>query len=150
MNTTAKSAGGNLGEYAFVQEGSAEADRSTANVLKDIVGNVQEIIRSEVRLAKTEVREETRKVSAAGKLLAVGGVLGFYALGFIFLSLYLLLAFFVSVWIAALIVGVVLGGLAAILALKGRAKLKAITPKPEKTIESVKENAKWIKDQTRS
>jgi hypothetical protein len=44
-----------------------ENERSITDVLQDILGNVQAIIRSEVRLAKTEVAEEVRKLGREQK-----------------------------------------------------------------------------------
>lgn len=143
-----RNAGGQLGEYGYA--GDRGGGRSTADLLKDIVGNLQEIVRSEVRLAKAEVREEASSAAQAGKLLGAGAVLGFYALGFILLSLVYLVSNFVSPWIAALIVGLVVGGAAAVLLIKGRDRLKLVRATPVKTIENVKENVAWMKDQTKS
>ena len=54
-------------------------DRSFADVLQDIVGNIQEIVRSEVRLAKAEISEEARKAKPAGLSIAAGAVFGLCA-----------------------------------------------------------------------
>ncbi len=54
-------------------------------------------------------------------------------------------------WLAALLVTVVYGAIAAVLALRGRDKVKqAAPPLPEQTIETVKEDVQWIKTQTPS
>jgi hypothetical protein len=52
-------------------------------------------------------------------------------------------------WMAALIVGVVLLIVSGMLLMIGRTRLKQVSPKPEKTIETMKENIEWAKDQTR-
>ena len=151
MNTDdpAKAAGGKLGEYAYTGRGQA-GDRSTGEVFKDIVANLQEIIRSEVRLARTEVKEETGKMARAGAMLGAGAVLGLYALFFLFLGLVYVLTTFLSPAASALIVGVTLALVAGILVSVGRGRLRSATPKPEKTIETVKENIEWLKGQTKS
>ena len=59
-----------------------QRERSFSDVLESIVGNVQTIIRSEIQLAKTEVKEETAKAARAAGILAAGGLLGVYAGGF--------------------------------------------------------------------
>jgi hypothetical protein len=51
-------------------------------------------------------------------------------------------------WAAALLVALALGIAAAVLLAKGRANLRM--PVPDKTIENVKENVEWMKNQTRS
>jgi Putative Actinobacterial Holin-X, holin superfamily III len=54
-------------------------------------------------------------------------------------------------WLAALIVAVVDGAIAAFLVLRGRERVKQATPLvPEQTIETVKEDAEWAKTQMRS
>ena len=57
----------------------AAADRSLSDVFEDIIRNVQEIVRSEVRLAKTELRQEAVKAKSSGILLGVGGITVLFA-----------------------------------------------------------------------
>ncbi len=123
--------------------------RSFAGVVEDIVGNVQGIIRSEVRLAKTEIKEETAKAGRAGGMLGGGAVLGLYALGFALLAGFFALEYVVAPWLAALIVAVVTGIIAAVLASMGWKRLKQAHPRPEKTIDTMKENVQWAKDLTK-
>jgi len=124
-------------------------DRSIANVLEDIVGNVQGIIRSEVRLAKTEIQEEAGKAGKAGGVVGSGAILGLYALGFLLLAGFFALEMVVEPWLAALIVAVVVGIAAAILVNAGRKKMKQVHPRPDKTIHTMRENLEWVKHQTR-
>ncbi len=123
--------------------------RSFAGVVEDIVGNVQGIIRSEVRLAKTEIKEETAKAGRAGGMLGGGAVLGLYALGFALLAGFFALEYVVAPWLSALIVAVVTGVIAAILVSMGWKRLKQAHPRPEKTIDTMKENVQWAKDLTK-
>jgi uncharacterized membrane protein YqjE len=151
MDDPGKAAGGKLGEYAYTGRAqTTTGDRSAGDVLKDIVANLQEIIRSEVRLARVEIREETGKMVKAGGMLAAGAVIGLYALFFIFLAVVYTLTTYVSPAAAAAIVGVALAVVAAVLVSTGRGRLKDVSPKPEKTIDSVKENIEWLKGQTKS
>ena len=76
MDDPARSAGGTLGEYAYQQGGR---ERPMTEVLKDIIGNVQEMVRSEVRLARVELREEASKTARAGAMLAAGACLAHIA-----------------------------------------------------------------------
>ena len=151
MDDPGKAAGGKLGEYAYAARGQTIAgERSAGDVLKDIVANLQEIIRSEVRLARVEIKEETGKMASASAVLAAGAVLGLYALFFIFLALVYVLTTFLSPAASALIVGVALAIVSGILVMAGRGRLRQVSPKPEKTIDSVKENIEWLKGQTKS
>ena len=145
MDDTARSAGGKLGEVGY--SGRA-TDRSAADLVRDIISNVQEMIRSEVKLAKAEVREETSKTLSGAKKMAIAAGAGLFALTFVLWSVALLLARVVPDWVATLLVGMVLGAVAG--ALYSKARKEIHIPKPEKTIENVKENVEWMKKQTRS
>ena len=123
-------------------------ERSSAEVLKDIIGNAQEMIRSEVRLAKAELKEEIGKTVDGAKLLGAGAGAGLFALGFVLVAVAQFLAEYMPGWAATLTVGVVLGVAAAVMIMSGKGKVKV--PTPDKTIENVKENVEWVKNQTKS
>jgi len=144
MDDPARAAGGTLGEYALQQGGR---ERPMAEVFRDIIANVQEMVRSEVRLARVEIRDEATKTARAGAMLAAGAVLGMIAGVFMLVCVAQLLDLFMPDWAAALVVALALGIPAAILIMKGRDRLHV--PVPEKTIENVKENVEWMKNQTR-
>src|SRR5258707_6712579 len=78
----------------------AVVERSIAALLKDIVGNLQQIIRAEVRLAKVDVAEELAKAMRGLVLLALGALFGTMALAFLVLRAVYLLAHFVQPWAA--------------------------------------------------
>ena len=123
-------------------------NRSVAAVLHDIVGNVQDIVRSEMRLAKTELKEELGKSRNAGILLGVGVLLLAFGLVFLLLAAVYALSTVVPDWAAALIVG---GGVALIAALcvgLAISKFKTVRAVP-KTTTTVKENVEWAKQLTR-
>ena len=121
--------------------------RSVPEVLQDIVGNIQEIIRSEFRLAKAEVKQEASKAAPPLKMIVVGAVIGFYASGFLLFTLMMGLATIVATWLAALIVGAVLGIVALTLIIAASKGLKHVNAVPERTIETMKENVQWAKNQ---
>jgi Putative Actinobacterial Holin-X, holin superfamily III len=124
-------------------------ERSFSDVLQDIVGNVQTIIRSEIRLAKTEVKGETAKAAKATGVIVAGAVLGLYAVGFLLLTLVRALETITAPWLASLIVAVLVG-VASFVAIKvGRTRIKHVHATPDKTIRTVKENVEWVKDQTK-
>lgn len=122
---------------------------SIAELLQGIVGNVQGIIRSEVRLAKTEIREDVTTAGRAAGMLAVGAVLGIYAVGLLLLTIIYALNGPLPDWLAALIVFAVVAIAAAVLVKVGLDRIKTVTPKPEQTIDSIKEDVQWVKQQTR-
>ena len=114
-------------------------DRSVSDVFQDIFGNIQEIVRSEVRLAKADLRAESGKAAKAGKALAIGGVLALYAGGLFLLALVYGLSLLVPPWLAALLVGVAVSVFALSLISAGRGRLRALDGIPEVSAQNVKE-----------
>jgi uncharacterized membrane protein YqjE len=121
-------------------------NRSVTEVLQDIVANVQEIVRSEFKLARTEIGEQATRAAKSSAPLGSGIVLGLYALGFILLAIVYALEMVVAAWLAALIVGAAVAVVAAILVSVGRKRLEQVKM-PERTMASVKENVQWAKNQ---
>lgn len=122
---------------------------SVAGLLQEIVGNIQEIIRSEVRLAKVEVKEDATSMGKAAGMLVTGAVLGIYALGILLLFLVYALNGPLPDWAAALVVGLIVAAVAGVLVKIGLDRIKSVNPAPDKTIDSVKEDIQWVKQQTR-
>jgi hypothetical protein len=116
-------------------------------VLQDIVGNIQEIVRAEVRLAKAEISEEARKAKPAGLWMVIGAVFGLGAVMIGLLAGVYGLSTVMPNWAAALVVSFASGVLAALAARTGLMHLKRIDPTPDKTIRSLKENVEWSKQQ---
>ena len=114
-------------------------DRPIGAVLQDIIANVQDIVRSELHLAKAEVKEEVAKASTAARLGVLGGVLALYSVGLVLLSAVYGLALVIPAWLAALCVSIVLGMLAAIMISQSKKSLRLVHPTPEKTIASIRE-----------
>lgn len=127
----------------------AAEDRSLSDVLQDVIRNVQEIVRSEVRLAKTEIREEAAKTKSATLLLGAGAVTAIFAILFLLLMIVYVLALVMPSWAAALIVGAVLAVVASVMLPAGVRRFKQIHPAPERTVGTIKENVEWAKQRTK-
>jgi uncharacterized membrane protein YqjE len=123
--------------------------RSITDMVKDIGAGIRDIVRSEIKLAKVEIADTAGRVRSASMMLASGGILGIFAIGFILLAAMFALEIVLPAWAAALILGVVLFVGAAIGIAGGRARLKTIRG-PQKTMQTVKEDLQWIKEQARS
>lgn len=121
--------------------------RSVPEVLQDIVGNIQEIIRSEFSLAKVEIKQEAVRAKGPAIMWLFGGALGLYALGFLLLTAVFGMATVMPIWLAALIVGAVLTVVSIALLSAAAKRLKQVHKVPERTIESLKENVQWAKEQ---
>ena len=123
-------------------------ERTFADIFQEIIGNVQDIVRSEVRLAKTEIKEEANQAARASGVLVGGVALGLYAAGFFFLTIVYALSIVLPAWLAALLVTVFLAFAAAIMVTSGLKRLRQVD-KPVYTIQTLKENFQWAKDHSR-
>lgn len=123
--------------------------RSIPDLIGDVIGNAEALIRGEIRLAKAEIKEELTEAGKAAAMLAVGGVLAVLGLGFLLLAAVYGLSLIMPSWAAALIVGVTVGVIGGILVMIGRNRLQRLTPAPEQTIQSIKEDVAWVRQQTR-
>ena len=133
------------------QSGPDLKDRSMPDLLRELSQQTTTLVKQELELAKAEVTEKGKKVGAGAGLFGAAGVAGLATLGAFTAFLILLLDIALPAWAAAGLVTLLYGIPAAILALRGRNKVKEATPlTPEQTIETVKEDVEWAKHPTRS
>lgn len=123
-------------------------ERPISAVLRDIVGNVQHIVRSELRLARTEITEEIGKAGRAGVLVGVGALMLIFSLLFALLAIVYALSVVMPAWMAALIVAAGVGLIAALCVAIGLKRMKTVRAAP-KTTETLKENVEWARQLTR-
>ena len=91
-----------------------------------------------------------RRAGVGVGMFGGAGMVGFYALGAVIAAAILALASAVEPWLAALIIALVLGAIAGVLALQGKNKVQQATPPvPEQAAESVKEDVQWAKTRVR-
>jgi hypothetical protein len=130
---------------SFVEPGA----RSTSEILRDVVRDVQELLRSEVRLAKAEVTEQANRAKSAGGWIGAAAVAGLFA-GMCFIAFCIgLLAMAMPIWAASLIMAFLLGGAGAVLYARGKDRLRNFHAVPEQTVETIKEDIAWLKQRTR-
>jgi len=126
-------------------------DHSTGDLLKRLSNETTTLVRQEIELMKAELAAKAKPAGIGAGMFGGAGLFGLGA----FLAL---TAFFIAlldgampIWLAALVVAVVYGAIAGVLALRGRQKVKEATPvAPEQTMESVKEDVQWAKTRARS
>jgi uncharacterized membrane protein YqjE len=124
------------------------ADRSISAVLHDIVGNIQDIVRCEIRMAKTELTEELGKSRSAGMLVGIGALMLTISALFLLLAALYALSLLMPEWAAALIVGAGVGATAALCVGAGIKRFRAVRAEP-KAVASLKENVEWAKQLTK-
>jgi len=126
-------------------------ERPLGDLVKQLAEQTSTLVRQEVELAKAEVAQKGQQAGKGAGLLGAAAVIGLLAAGALTAFLIMLLDGALANWLAALVVAVVFGAIAAILALQGRNRIRAATPaKPEQTVETVKEDVEWAKTRAAS
>jgi uncharacterized membrane protein YqjE len=126
-------------------------ERPTTELLKQLSDQTTSLVRQEIELAKLEFREKGKKAGIGAGMFGGAGVFGLYAVGALTATIILALATFLPGWVAALIVTVVYGAIAGVLALRGKSQVKeAAPPVPEQAVETTKEDVRWGKTRARS
>jgi hypothetical protein len=105
-------------------------------------------MRQELELAKVETKREVTKAGKAGGMLGGAGFAGWMAVLFVSLALMFTLGALIPLGWAALIVAVIWGAVAAVLYTQGRKKMDEVNPVPEKTVETVKEDVRWVQNRS--
>ena len=120
-------------------------ERAITDVLQDILHNLQEIVRSEVRLAKIEIRDDAKQAASSAVWIAAGTIGALSAWAFGLWTITFALSTRMPMWAATLVVALVLACAAGVLIAGGIRRVKRINPLPERTIASIKENVAWIR-----
>ncbi|MCK9518738.1 MAG: phage holin family protein [Dehalococcoidia bacterium] len=115
-----------------------------------IAEDMRQLARSEVELAKAEVREQIQIVTRAAIYGAIAAVVALIALGLAFITLRDVLDLWMPTWAASLISTGVALLVAAIVGWLAYSRFKRVSMVPKKTMSSVKEDVLWAKDQLRS
>jgi len=121
-----------------------------APLLGELLKDLQRMLRGEIALARAEVRDDVSQMGKGIASMAIAAIVGLTGFIFLMLAATYVLNLWVRMWIAAGIVAVVLLAIAGILAMNAKSKLSAANLKPEQTIESMKENQEWAKQQINS
>jgi hypothetical protein len=126
-------------------------EHGSGELLRELSDHTTTLVRKEIELAKAELGEKGKKAGQGAGMFGGAGVLGVFAFGALTTCFIVALDSAMELWLAALIVAVVYGAIAAVLALQGRDKVQeAGPPVPEQATESVKEDVQWAKTQARS
>jgi len=122
-------------------------DRSLGELFSDLTRDLSTLARQEVALAKTEMSEKAAKVGKDVGFLAVGGAIAYAGFLTILAAIVIALALVMPWWLAALIVGIVVGAIGLFLVQKGRSQLSQVDPTPRQTVQTLKEDKEWLKEQ---
>jgi Putative Actinobacterial Holin-X, holin superfamily III len=125
---------------------NTKRNASTAELVKELSREVSQLVHEEIALAKAEMTQKGKQAGIGAGMLSGAMVLALAAVGGSMAFFILVLDSWMPAWLATLIVTLVYGGAAAVLGLRGKERIaEAAPPKPERTIDSVKEDVQWAK-----
>jgi uncharacterized membrane protein YqjE len=125
----------------------ATAEGSISDTVRTILSDVEQLVRSELRLARAELRDDLNAAVKSGVFLALALGFGLMAIGFALLTVFFALRDVVPSWLAALLVCVLAALIAG--ALLQLARAYASQPALPRTVSTVKEDIAWAKQQSR-
>ena len=131
----------------MAQQQLVREDAGLGDLFSDLAEQTGRLIQQEAALAKSEL---SHTAAAAGKnigLLSVGGLIGYTGFLGLMTALVIGLSYIMPLWLSALIVGAVLAILSYFLITSSIAELKKTAWAPQRTLESLKEDAQWLKKQ---
>ena len=123
-------------------------NQSIGELFGRVTTDLSTLMRKEVELAKVELKEEATKAGKASAVLGGAGAVGYLVLVFLSLALMFALDEVMPMGWAAVVTAAVLGVVAAILFSVGRKRMRQVNPKPEQTVETLKEDVQWAKNRT--
>ena len=130
--------------------GGPPTKASRGELVKRLSEQASRLAHQEVELAKAELLLQGKRVETGLGMFGGAGALGFYALGALVAAAVLGLATAVSAWLSALIIALLLGAIAGLLALQGKSKMREATPLVAEITASVKEDVQWAKSRARA
>jgi membrane protein len=140
------------GTYDTPTEAGASSEPSLAQLLSELLSDGQTLIRKEFTLARQEISDSLDTARQSAIVLGIGA--GITAAGGLLLLLSLAhgvaAGFSLPLWLAYLIVGSALAIIGVVALISGVSRLKQVNPVPTESIDSVRKDIQWLKEQTPS
>ena len=131
-----------------VEPHPGQEERGIGELIGEITGDLSTLFRQEVDLAKAEMKQEAKKAGKASGMFAVAAVAGLMVIILLsFAVVYGLDAIMPQGW-AAFIVAVVWAAVGAAGYFAGRKQLASVNPVPQQTVDTLKEDARWLRNPT--
>jgi hypothetical protein len=133
-----------------VRQDAGQKERSLGELFGDLTRDMSTLIRQEMRLATTEMTQKATRAGKSAGVLAGGAVIayaGFLAL--LWAIVYGLTSLFGwPIWLSFLVVAIIVLAIGAFMVYRGYDTLRKTDLTPRQTVETIKEDAQWAKEQT--
>lgn len=134
-------------DYADVRTDRASTDTSGSigELIKQVTDDLSTLVRQEMQLARAEMMQSAKRAGTGAGMLGGAGFAGYFVLLFLSISLWWAIGDGIGYGWSALIVAVLWGIVAAVLAMTGKKKLAETDPVPRRTVETAKEIPQALK-----
>jgi hypothetical protein len=122
-------------------------ERPISGLFADLARETTNLARTEIELAKAELTEKAGQAAGGVVFLAVGGFIAYAGLLVLLAAAVLGLALVVEPWLAALIVGLVVVAIGAVVLMMGKKRLSANNLQPKRTMETLRDDKRWARSQ---
>src|SRR3954447_6118856 len=122
---------------------------SLGELFASLARDTSTLVRKEVELATTEMTSKVTDLAKHAGMLGAGGAIAYGGFLAVLAGLILILGRVIPMWLSALIVGIVVVGIGYLLIQRGLDAIKRANLTPRQTIETLKEDTEWAKDQVR-
>jgi len=122
-------------------------NKPLGDLFGDLASEMSNLVRQEVALARVEISQKAKYAGRNIGYLVVGGAVAYAALLAVLAAVIMLLDKVMPAWGAALLVGVVVAAIGWLLIGKAMSALQEMEVTPRETVETLKEDAAWMKQQ---
>ena len=125
-------------------------ERSIGQLFSDLSRQLSTLVRQEIALARAEMTSRAQSAGRGAAMVGAGGALAYAgALAIVAAIVLLLIQAGLDPWLAALLVGIVVAAVGAGLVMSGRSTIAKTDLTPHKTIETIRDDAEWAKEQVK-
>ena len=125
-----------------------ESPHSLGELLGGLAGDIQDLVRGEIALARSELDQKLQRVILAAIWLVGGALVGFAGLVVVLEGVSAALALVIPTWAAALIVGMIIIVVGGLFAKSGLGMLSLRTLTPDRTAQSLQKDARMVREHT--
>jgi uncharacterized membrane protein YqjE len=126
-----------------------QEEPSIGELFAQLATDTSSLVRQEVQLAKVELGVKAKQLGKDVGLVAIGGAVAYAGLLAVIAAVILLVAQYMAPWLSALLIGLVVLAIGYFLSQQHLNALKHFDPTPQATIETLKQDKEWAKEQMR-
>jgi membrane protein len=125
-------------------------ERTLGEMFAELSRETRTLVQQEIQLAKTELADKASQLSKGAGMVVAGGLIAYGGLLAIIASVVLVLNVLgLPAWAAAIVGGALLAGAGYLFIRSGLAALRPQDLTPRQTIETLKEDAQWLRSHTK-